>query len=530
MNYINLTNINKKYNFNNIFTNLNLNIHCGDKISLIGPNGCGKSTLLKLLAKEEQPDSGTITFKKDLRIGYLKQINNERKNIKVKDYLQIKENEIFKRIQKIEQKMQNSTGSELEKLIIKYCDLQEELNNNSYYENDEIIDKTIKLFHIEQYLDKDYDNLSSGEKTLIELAKIMLNKPDLLLLDEPTNHLSIEKVKWLEAYLNNYDGTTIIVSHDRYFIDQTSNKIIYISNDSITEYQGNYSYFQEELIKNNSIAEKDYKNQQKEIKAKEKAIKQLNEWGRLGSNERFFKRAKNMEKQLDKMDKLSKPTHEKNINLNFQNKSRSGEDVLTCDNLNIIYDKPLITSSSIHISYGEHICLMGPNGSGKSSIIKKIINKEDIKLGTNIKIGYIPQEIHFPNENNTLIKEASKYFKGEEYKLRSSLVMFHFPNETLLKKLNMLSGGERVRLMLYILMQQDINFIILDEPTNHLDIPTKEILEEALLSFKGTILFVSHDRYFINKLATRIMSIENQELISYYGNYDDYLVQKNLTN
>ena len=524
---ISLNKIKMNYGFGDILKDISLDINNGEIISLIGPNGCGKTTILKLIMGIEKPVSGTIAIRKDATIGYLDQMAiSYREYYKVKDILyksveHIKTKE--ETLKKYEEKMQEVTGKELEKIIIKYTNLQEEFSNIGGYEIEEKIGKIVKGFKINHLLDLFYNDLSGGEKRIVSFAALMIKEPDILLLDEPTNHLDIDTLEWLESFLKNYKGTIILVSHDRYLLDRISNKIIYLDDGELDIYHGNYSYFVEEYEKRVMLEFKDYQDQQKQIKAMKESIRKLREFGKLGNDERFFKRAKSIEKRLEKMEKINKPKEKTIIPLEFNLGNRSGQDVLVVKNLNIEFgDKVLLRNSNMKIKYGEHICLIGKNGSGKSSLIKEILKQnENIKLGTNINIGYIPQEITFDN-NKTVYEIARSCFNGEEYQLRSALFKFMFVKDNIYKKVSKLSGGEKVRLKLFCLMQDNINFLILDEPTNHIDITTQEILEDTLNEYDGTILFVSHDRCFINKLADKIISIENNKLIEYIGNYDDY--------
>ena len=431
-------------------------------------------------------------------------------------------------IKKIESKMQTQENDY--KLITKYCNLLEKLNDIGGYKVKEKITKTVDTFKLEKLLEKNFNILSGGEKKLVLLANIMINNPDVILLDEPTNYLDINTLEWLENYLINYKGSLVIVSHDRYFLDKVTNKTILIENGTNYIFHGNYSYYLKEN-ENRIINEfEKYKDQQKQIEEMKKTIKKLREWGQLGNNERFFKRAKCIEHRLEKIELINKPKVKNNIPITFNDNKRTGNDVLKINNLNlVIEDKILLDNVNFELTYGTRTCILGSNGSGKSTLIKYIINNynnskstDNIKIGTNVKIGYIEQEIKFKNEDIRVYDEARKYFNGEEYLLRSSLFKFMFYGDDIYKKLNKLSGGERVRLLLFCLIQQEINFLILDEPTNHIDIETKEVLEDALIDFKGTILFVSHDRYFINKIATSILEIKDKKIHNHIGNYDDY--------
>ena len=524
---ISLNKVTINYGFGDILKDISLDINKGEIISLIGPNGSGKTTILKLIMGIEKATSGNIFIRKDATIGYLSQVSNiENETCKVKDILYKSINNIITikdTLENYEEKMMKTSGKELEKIITKYTNLHEEFINLGGYEVNEKINKIVKGFKIEHLLEKYYNTLSGGEKRIVSLAALMIKNPDILLLDEPTNHLDIDTLEWLENFLKSYKGTIILVSHDRYFLDKVSNKTILIENGKLDIYYGNYSYYLLENEKRIMLEFKNYKDQQKQIKAMKESIKKLREFGRLGNDNRFFKRAKSIEKRLEKMEVLNKPKEKEDIPLEFNLGNRSGEDVLVIDNLNINYgNKVIFDNAKLKIKYREHVCLLGKNGSGKTTLIKEIFNNNDsIKLGTNINIGYVPQEINFDGDK-TIYDVARSSYKGEESHLRSALFKFMFTKNDIYKRVSKISGGEKVRLKLFCLMQDNINFLILDEPTNHIDITTREILEDILSEYKGTILFVSHDRCFINKIATKVISIENNKLVEYIGNYDDY--------
>ena len=523
---ISLNKICKEYGFGYVLDNISFDVNSGDIVSIVGENGSGKSTLLKLIAKVENPSSGIISIRKGVSIGYLSQIADSSINSKVKDILHKSVKDVFEieeRLKKYEDKMYGASDKELDNIIKKYSELQEKYINLGGYEISEKIGKIVNGFKINHLMDINYNNLSGGEKRIVSFASLMINNPDILLLDEPTNHLDIETLEWLEKYLKNYKGTIIIVSHDRYFLDKISKKIILLENGNIDIFHTNYSGFLEENEKRILNEFKEYKDQQKEIKAMKESIRKLREFGSLGNDERFFKRAKSIEKRLEKMDKLSRPKEKSVIPLSFSAGSRSGKEVLSITKLDISFgNKEIFNHASMRVLYKDRVCLIGKNGSGKSTLIKSIINGfNNIVLGTNIRIGYIPQEITFDNDE-TIYSLARRYFVGEESHLRSALYKFMFVGENIFKKISKLSGGEKVRLKLFCLMQEEVNFLILDEPTNHIDITTREILEDTLNEYEGTILFVSHDRYFINKVATKIVSIEDKKLYEYVGNYDDY--------
>ena len=521
---IGLNKVNKNFGFNQLLTDVSFEIKTNERVAIIGSNGCGKTTTLRMINGEIDIDSGNIFIRKGATIGYLSQIpelcnSDETANdiyLKgIKNILEL-ENKIIEYSNKMD-----SSNKSIEQLST----MQEEFRIKGGYEIKSKIEKIKHGFKLtEELLKTKYNNLSGGEKTIVNLASLVLENPDILLLDEPTNHLDIETLEWFEEYLNNYKGTVVIVSHDRYFLDKVINKIICLENGKSDIYHGNYSYYLEES-ENRFIQQfQKYKNQQKEIKAIKEAIKRLKEWGAKADNPIFFRRAASMEKRLERMEMIEKPKEKSELRLNLNIDKRSANHVLTIENLNLkIEDKLLLENSSMSVYHKERVCLMGKNGTGKTTLIKNILNNthDNIKIGANVKIGYIPQEIRFDDETLTIYEHCRKFFVGSESELRSKLSQFYFNEESISKKLNKISGGEKVRIKLLELILKNSNFLILDEPTNHIDVDTKEILEESLLNFDGTILFISHDRYFINKISTKIIRIENKKLVTYNKSYDE---------
>ena len=531
---ISLNNVKKSYGFNNVLDGLNLEIKSGDKVSLIGENGCGKSTILNIINKNESIDNGSLAIRNGVSIGYLnQQPENIYHNKIVKDILYESLNNLLE-LEALLKKYENKMAANPEDISIinKYLNTQEKYMHMGGYEVNTLIEKVSHGLHIDNFLDKNFNVLSGGEQKRVILAAIIVGKPNILLLDEPTNHLDIDTIEWLEDYLTKYNGTVLVVSHDRYFLDKVTTKTILIENGKSIVFNGNYSYF---LTENELRIErefKEYKDQQKLIITMKKKIKQLEVFGKLAypTGEPFFKRAENIRKRLAKIEIKDKPVIKKELPINFEFDKRSGKDALTIKNYDLsIENKLLIKNINLKINYGDKICIIGNNGCGKTTLIKQIIsnNNNHIKIGSNVKIGYIPQQINFEKEE-TILEYAHKYFYGEESHLRSALNKFDFYGENVFKKTNKLSGGEKVRLKLFALIQDKCNFIVLDEPTNHLDIQTKETLEESLNEFNGTLLFISHDRYFINKLANKILYINNNTITEYIGNYNDFIKYKNI--
>lgn len=528
---ISINNITKSFGFNKVIDNISFNIHTGEVIGLVGNNGSGKSTLLKLIADEETLDKGTICIRKNSTVGYLKQDYNFSENKSVKELLYESVEDILeieKNLRKYELKMQSANEKELNTILNKYANLQEKFISIGGYEISEKVGRIINGFKLNDILDHNINTLSGGEFRIVMLASIMIKNPDILLLDEPTNHLDIETLNWFEEYLKDYKGTVLIISHDRYFLNNIADKIILIENGKEDIYLGNYDYYIEEYKKRFELKVLAYKNRQKEIKKLENSAKKLREFGRLGDNSIFFKRANSIDKRIEKLEVLDRPIKNNGINMNLTNNGRSGNEVLILNNYSMsISDNLLLDNVDLEINYKDRICLMGKNGSGKSTFIKNILNG-NIKLGNNVLTSYIPQEIKFENEKINILEFARNICYEEDSIVRSILNKYMFNSNTIFKRLDKLSGGERVRLKLLELNFSKVNFIILDEPTNHLDIQTREILEKALNDFNGTILFISHDRYFINSLANKIIFIKNKKLETYIGNYDDN--KKYLTN
>ena len=535
---ISIANAKKNYGFKNVLDDFALEVTSGEKIGLIGPNGCGKTTLFKLITKEENLDAGSISIRKGANVRLLSQMppvvgdSCTVKDILTRDFKDIFEIEAY--MKDLEEQMATAEPDKLEHILERYGKLQTRFMDLDGYNIDSKISELCNKFRIsEDMLNRKFNTLSGGEKTIVNLASIMLSNPDVLLLDEPTNNLDIDTLEWLESYLKSYTGTIILCSHDRYFLDKVVSKIVLIERGKSEIFFGNYSYYLKENERRILAEFEQYKDQQKMIEAMKRKIKQLQEFGKLAypGGESFFKRAASIQKRLDKMELLEKPETAKEIPLNFQMNDRSGKQVLMVRDFDLsVDDKDLLNQVSFDVVFKDRTCLMGKNGSGKSTLIKYIMNlyeneqdDNNIRIGSNVSIGYIPQTINFEDDNATILDTARKSYYGSETHLRASLAKFMFNGENVFKRVGTLSGGEKVRLKLFELMQKNVNLLIMDEPTNHIDITTQEVLEEALKEYPGTILFISHDRYFINEIAKKILYIENNGIKEYLGNYDDYI-------
>ncbi|WP_285852359.1 ribosomal protection-like ABC-F family protein [Robertmurraya korlensis] len=530
---LSVNSISKMFGGNTIFENLSLEIHEGDRVGLVGRNGSGKTTLFKLLAGEEIPDSGQIHWRKGTTIGYLKQIPVFQIDITALDVLKTAFAalvEMEKQMKELEVKMASPSLSaeELERSVEKYGQLQDQYTLLGGYEMDANIDRISNGLSIQHLLDKSFQSLSGGEKTKIGLAQLLLQHPDLLLLDEPTNHLDLMSVEWLGQFLKEYKGTVVIVSHDRFFLDDVVTKMLDLEDGEITLYIGNYSVFvkekEERLLKEFQA----YEEQQKKIKKMKEAIKRLREWANRANppNEGLHKRARNMERALERMEKLDRPIlNRKKMNLEMEVADRSGKDVVVMKEVNKSFgEQVLFQDAHLHIQFRERVAMVGENGTGKSTLIKMLLKQEqadsgEVKLGSNVKVGYLSQHIFPDKKDETVIDLFREEIKVTEGEARHILARFLFYGHSVFRKVSQLSGGERMRLRLAQMMYQDLNFLILDEPTNHLDIESREVLEEALEEFNGTILAVSHDRYFLDKLFNRIYWIKDKKLYYFAGGY-----------
>ena len=505
-----------------------------EKAALIGNNGAGKTTLLRIIMEEISADSGQVVIAKDKKIGYLAQYQDIHGHHTIYEELMTTKQYILDmedKIRSLEQEMKYVAGDKLESLMNSYTRLthQFELENGYAYKS-EIVGVLKGLGFEEEDYGKQIENLSGGQKTRVALGKLLISKPDILLLDEPTNHLDMESIAWLETYLLNYPGAVFIVSHDRYFLDKVVTKIVEIEAAQMRMYEGNYSAYALKKAQLRDAQYKAYLNQQREIKHQEAVISKLRSFNR----EKSIKRAESRVKMLDKIQRIEKPIEIDNqMRISLEPRFISGNDVLTVEGLSKAFPgQTLFTDINFEIKRGERVALIGNNGTGKTTILKILNGIVDadagrFALGSKVQIGYYDQEHHVLHMEKTIFQEISDTYPTlTETEIRNMLAAFLFTGDDVFKLISSLSGGERGRVSLAKLMLSEANFLILDEPTNHLDIASKEILEEALNSYTGTVLYVSHDRYFINQTATRIMDLTNQAIVNYIGDYDYYLEKK----
>lgn len=531
-------NLNKSFGIDSILENVNFTVNEYDKIGIIGVNGTGKTTLFKIISGIYGYDSGDIYTSKDCEIGYLEQNTNfHSENTIFEEVLEVFKDviEMEKYLRNLEHKISeessNANSTTLEKLMNEYSNKLEAFSDmNGYGYKSEAKGVLKGLGFSDEDMDKPISILSGGEKTRVLLGKLLLKKPTLLLLDEPTNHLDSEAIEWLEVFLKQYKGTVILISHDRYFLDQVVNRIFEIHNKKLKTYNGNYSDFIEASAIEKELELKKFEDQQKDIKKQEESIERLKAFGR----EKHLKRARSKEKALAKVDVLDKPeAYRKKARIEFNPSVTSGNDVLQLRNISMGYgERILFKDLNLDIYRGEKVALIGANGIGKSTLFKIIMNEivplsGDIKFGTNVNVSYFHQEQKTLNLDNTIIDEIWEDNKQlTQTTLRSMLGAFLFEGEDVFKKISTLSGGERARVAILKLILSNANLLLLDEPTNHLDIDSKEVLEEALSGYTGTIFTISHDRYFLNTVVDKVLVLDENGITEYLGNYDYYIEKK----
>ena len=527
-------NINKSFGDHVIVRQGSFHIEEREKAALVGVNGAGKSTILKMIIGEELPDGGDITLARGKTLGYLAQHQDLLPGGTIYEELKSAREDIFemeRRIRAIELELKSLTDRELEERLETYNRLQSEFDaRNGYACESEIVGVLKGLGFSEEDFSKKTDTLSGGQKTRVALGRLLLTTPDILLLDEPTNHLDLNSIAWLETYLINYPGAVFIVSHDRYFLNRVVTKVVEIENGEIRMYSGDYKAYSEKKQQLRDARLKEYFNQQREIRHQQAVIEKLRSFNR----EKSIRRAESREKMLEKITPVEKPADAApEMHFSLEPSCVSGNDVLTVEHLSKQFDgQPLFTDVSFEIRRGEHVAIIGDNGTGKTTLLK-ILNQVvpadsgTFTLGAKVKIGYYDQEHHVLHDDKTIFDEISDAYPSlNNTQIRNTLAAFQFTGDEVFQEIRSLSGGEKGRVSLAKLMLSEANFLILDEPTNHLDIASKEILEEALNNYSGTLLYVSHDRYFINSTASRILELVNRTFVNYIGNYDYYMDKK----
>lgn len=540
---LDINKLGKNFGYGKLFEDISFSLNEGESISIVGSNGCGKSTLLKMIAGIERKDTGTVSIKKEAKVAYLDQTGS-RVDYDRPVYELLKDafgdiKKIGDELKRLQEMMESDffIGEKYDKILERYCDLTEKFSMVGGYDMEMNINTVVEGLKIDKaLLDQSYNDLSGGEKTLVQLGKALLIKPDLLLLDEPTNHLDIERIEWLENYIKSFKGASIIVSHDRYFLDRMSNKILDLDDGVGKVYSTNYSGFLDEKQRDFEKQMANYKDQQALIKKLEAEKKYFAERGMATNSSTLTARAHTLQTKIDRLKQMAvaRPKEQKKINVGFSEDRKSSKKVIGTENL--IVETPdgrkILDGISVDIRAGERVALIGSNGSGKSTFVKTIMSEQElpvqgeVTVGPSVKIGYLPQIITFPNGEQQLLEYFKNTVGVNEQKARQILAGFQFYKEDVTKRVKTLSGGERMRVRLAELLQEKINTLIFDEPTNHIDIPTKEVLEDAIEDFNGTLIFVSHDRYFINKFADEIIEFQDGKTKSYLGNYDDYKVSK----
>ncbi|MBO6154985.1 MAG: ABC-F family ATP-binding cassette domain-containing protein [Lachnospiraceae bacterium] len=526
--------ITKSFGTDNILNNISFQIDQGEKLAIVGNNGAGKSTLLKIITGELDADAGNVVLAKDTTVGYLAQYQNDAASGTIYDIVYSAREDIINiknQLQDMEEQMKHLTGDDLDNLLIKYhslTDTYEHMEGNTY---DSLVSGVLRgLGFADEDFTKKMEELSGGQKTRVSLGMLLVKKPDILLLDEPINHLDLRSIQWLETYLSNYKGAMILVAHDRYFLDKIVTRVLDITHGLTHLYKGNYTAYAMQKADILKTKMREYEKQQAMIAHQQEVIDKLKSFNR----EKSIKRAESRQKALDKIEVMDAPIMEENhMKLTLEPEVSSGKDVMDIHNLSKSYDgKVLFEGFDFLLQKGEHVAIIGDNGTGKTTLLK-IINEAvtadtgEIKLGSNVHIGYYDQEQQRLDDSKTLFDEiADTYPNMNNTKIRNCLAAFLFTGDDCYKRIGDLSGGERGRVALAKLMLSEANFLILDEPTNHLDMESKDILEQALNSYTGTLLYVSHDRYFVNQTAHKILELENGHFVTYFGNYDYYLQKK----
>lgn len=530
-----LNQIRKNFGFKAVLNGLSLEVMTGERAALVGRNGTGKSTILKLVAGMETPDAGEVSIRRGASVAMLEQIPRLRaadcnvRCVLLEAFADVLEAETLLRT--LENEMA-ADPENWEALTARYDDAQNRYAALGGYEMEARFQKIVQGFRLTGLLDRAYNVLSGGQKTVVNLAAAVLREPDILLLDEPTNHLDMETLEWFEAFLSKYRGAVLIVSHDRWFLDRVATRTIVLEGSRCTSFAGNYSFAMREQERLMLLEFEQYKNQQKKMEAMRAAIKRFREWGAQADNPKFFQKAKTLELRLEKMEKLERPQLEKpRLPIAFSG-ARTGREVLKITDFSLSFGETrLLEHAQLLVEEKDRVCLMGGNGTGKTSLLRAVLGElagaeGNVVFNPGVQLGYIPQEIRFPTESDTVLEAFRRDCVSTEGEARAILARYFFCGTSVFKRVSALSGGEKVFLKLAILLQNQVNFLILDEPTNHIDIETREMLEEALLEFPGTLLFVSHDRFFIGKIATRLALLHDRRIERFDGQYGDYLIWK----
>ncbi len=526
---IGIHNVTKNYGFKNILSHTSMEIMTGQRAAIVGRNGTGKTTLLRLISGEELPDQGSVSIRRGASMGCLDQIPRLRAPGETVSQVLMEPFADLLALEQTLRQLESRMAQEFDSgLMEEYAAAQESYEQKGGYGMEERLAKITQGFRLSSLLNQEYNVLSGGQKTVVNLALAMLCQPDILLLDEPTNHLDVETLEWFESFLAKYRGTVVMVSHDRWFLDRVATKTVILENGQCHSYEGNYTFSMEQREKELMAEFEQYRNQQKKIDAMKAAIRRFREWGALNKqNDSFYRKAKELEKRLEKLELLEKPQLEKpRLPIAFAG-SRTGEEVLKLTGFSLAFaEVPLLTCEEFTVREKDRLCLLGGNGTGKTSLLKAVLgqveHKGQVQWNAGVQLGYIPQEIRFLPETDTVLETFRRESLCTEGRARGLLAKFFFFGEDVFKRAGSLSGGEKVLLKLAILLQRQVNMLILDEPTNHIDIQTREMLEEALLNYQGTMLFVSHDRFFMEKTATRIACIRNHGLECFEGGYLDY--------
>ncbi|EUJ31684.1 ABC transporter ATP-binding protein [Listeria floridensis FSL S10-1187] len=528
MKIVDLNQVTKNFAGDLILDQISMQIGENERVGLIGRNGEGKSTILKIIAGIEPVNSGSVTWKKDAKIGLLRQIQENLNGQTVEAVLERSFAELLQMKKQMTQLEKQMTEDANDVVMERYGDLLAQFAERGGYEMQADIEKVMRGLGIEVLRGKLWDDLSGGEKTKTALAALLLEKPDLLLLDEPTNHLDLTAVIWLTKFLQTYRGAVLVVSHDRYFLDEVVTKMIELENMELITYHTNFSGYLKEREERLLREFQAYKDQQKKIKKMKQAIKQLREWGEQANppNDAFFRRAKNMERMLEKMEKVKRPVlTQKEMNLEFEESKRSGDDVVVFEGVSKRFgEKILLDAADLHIRHKDRVAIIGDNGTGKSTLLKMIVgtvspDAGEVLVGTSAKIAYLSQQMEELDPNLTVLEAFRDRIGVTEGEARNMLAGFMFYREMVFRKVANLSGGERMRLRLAQFINQPVNTLVLDEPTNHLDIASREVLEEAISKFNGTVITVSHDRYFIDQICSKILLLSDKKLTLFHGNY-----------